>query len=526
MPEPDVKTETEELRLSGAELPAKQINNSRNKLLIVIALVVILGAATYTAYRVFGDASSVGLFSNKTTPLTVLPKLGTDKTNVVIGAKGGEIKLADDTTVLFPAKSVPGSKEIGATELESVQGLPAAYQIISGIELTPATSLTAAAIITLPLPAGTDTTNLVGFEYDDNGKDFHFVPISVVGQSVIMNIHGFSGHGVLSVGDSSQLPPNPSSIEKQANQFIANITRGKSELSDDNKSKIQNILTGWFNASVSPSLEKAAGANDSTVDDAVHEFLKWQSVVQLFGYENQLEDLQNIGDGLAGNALKMASENAYKSCVDNQDPFAAAKLFRWYMLSEYMNLDGKSGLSVQKIQADAQKCLNFKLVITSAFDGDEGEKTVANGIVNLTFNDDFTISGEGQIEQTAYSYNSTNPCKSSTPIIFPVKVPGVAFDPFAKTPGVSLYFELGEPLNGRSSLDCSTEELGFTFQGLQPWREFFYFAHEAERIGESNYMINDFEITGSGSSYAKKVYTGTTNDQKENTTLELIHIPK
>lgn len=195
------------------------------------------------------------------------------------------------------------------------------------------------------------------------------------------------------------------------------------------------------------------------------------------------------------------------------------------MLTDLIGLDGIGGLSAQTIEDHAKQCVNFELKITSEFKGSDGEKSTAVGSVTLSIDEDLTISGEGKIEQIAYYHTASKPCKASAPLIFPVKVPGIIFDTNANS-GVSVYFELGEPENGRSFIDCSTDNFGFTFHGLQPWREDFFLAHDREMIGDLGYLIKDFEVLGSGGIYAKKSYIGSTGGQSEQTTFELLHQPK
>lgn len=525
------------------QMPQSTATKNQRGIIIAVIVLIVLLSAGYFAYRFyFLNKSGGNLFSANTTPLDVIPTLGADTTTLVVNGKGGEIRLADETTVTFPAKSVLGSQAVTASKLESIGNLPTGYELVSGIELSPSTLLGAAAKISLPLPAGTDTTKLIGFGYDQGGKDFFLTPIKIVGQTAEITITGFSGHGVLSVGDSSQLPPNPSTTEKQAKQFIGNIVRSKESLVDkespkesltDNElSRIRNLLTGWFNASVSPRLVAATGADDASVDGAIHEFTSWLDIVQLSGFDDKLQandELRaktNKGFDLAAEALKSASDKAYASCVSNKDPSAAARLFRWYALTELMPLDHRKDISAQTILDHAKQCVNFELKITSEFNGPDGEKSTASGSVILSIDDDLTISGEGKIEQTSFQVNdSSGPCTAAAPVIFPIKVPGVIFNISADA-GVSVYFEIGESEN-KPSYDCP---FGYQHLGLHghyfSWAQDFYGAHESERIGDLGYLVKDFEVLGSGGTYAKKIYSGTTGDQSEQTTFELLHQPK
>jgi len=526
--------------------------NRRGIFITIIALVVFL-SASYFAYRYYFLNKSSGdlfattttpfnkpdgdSFSTNTTPLNVIPTLGADTATLVVNIKGGEIRLSDETTITFPAKSVLGSQVVTASKLESIGNLPTGYELVSGIELSPSTLLGAAAKISLPLPAGTDTTKLIGFEYTEGGTDFFLTPLKIVGQTAELTINGFSGHGVISIGDSSQLPPNPSTIEKQANQFIGNIVRSKESLIDkeslkesltDNElSRIQNLLTGWFNTSVSPRLKAATGADDASVDGAIHEFMSWLVMVQMFGLDDELQAETNKGFDLTAEALKSASDKAYASCVNNKDPAAATRLFRWYALTELMPFDRRKDISAQTIFNHAKQCVNFELRITSEFINDQGQKSTASGSVLLSIDDDLIISGEGKIEQTSFQVNdSSGPCTAAAPVIFPIKVPGVGFDAYAEVPGVSVLFELGESEN-KPSYDCPFGYQHLTLHGHYfSWVYDFYDAHESERIGDLGYLVKDFAIFGSGGTYAKKIYSGTTGDLSEQTTFELLHHPK
>lgn len=509
------------------EVLVDQSTKNRHGIFIAIIVSVILLSAGYFVYQYSLNKPNFGPSSTRRLPLNVAPKLGSDTVTLSVNTKGGELTLADETTITFPAKSVMDSRVVTVTKLESIGNLPAGYQLVSGIELTPATELYATAKIRLPLPAGTNTAKLVGFEYTEGGTDFFLTPIKIVGQTAELTINGFSGHGVISIGDSSQLPPAPSTIEKQTKQRMSSIGRGQEELTSDDFSVIKNLLTVWFDTSVKTKLEKAAGADDASVDGAVHEFVDWLSLVQLYGLDDKFMSQENSGYVLAATALKSASDKAYARCVSDKDPAAVARLLRWYVLTELMGLDGKSGLSAQTIREHAKQCVNFELKIISEFNNSEGQKSTANGSVKLSIDDDLVISGEGKIEQTLFKFNDkSDPCTASAPVIFPIKVPGVIFDDNA-SPGASVYFEIGEAENGKPSYDCPWGEgQHLTLHGFNfTWAYAFDEAHAGEGI-DDGYLIEDFEVLGSGGTYAQKIYNGPAGDQREHTTFELLHQPK
>lgn len=508
---------------------ADQSTKNRRGIFIAIIVSVVLLSASYFVYQYTVNNPNFSLPWTRSQPLNVVPKLGSDTVTLTVSAKGGELTLADETTITFPAKSIMDNQVVTATKLESIGNLPTGYQLVSGIELTPATELYATAKILLPLPTGTDTAQLVGFEYTEGGTDFFLTPLKIVGQTAELTINGFSGHGVINIGDSSQLPPAPSTIEKQTQQSLSSIGRGQEELTSDDLSVIKNLLTVWFDTSVKTTLEKAAGADDASVDGAVHEFVSWLSLVQFYGLDNELISQENKGYTLAATALKSASDKAYARCVSDKDPAAAARLLRWYVLTELMGLDGKNGLTAQMIREHAKQCVNFELKITSEFNNSVGQKYTATGSVALSIDDDLVISGEGRIEQTLYKFDdNTQVCTPSAPVIFPIKVPGVIFDASADA-GVSVYFEIGEPENGDPDYFCpfGEEDERLTLHGLWfTWITAFDEAHAGEFIGDYGYLIKDFDVLGSGGTYAQKTYNGSVGDQREHTTFELLHQPK
>ncbi len=514
---------------------------SKKLLVIILSSVVVLLVAGFLVWK-FAFVKSTP-FDKSAKGLQVSPVISTETANKLIDQTGGEVDLSVNGTIsklILPAKSVSGSTSIEIKKISSISGLPGGMDLISGNELGPdGLWLDMQADLKISLTSEQLSKKLIGFSYSGSGADFRFYPMKIVGGEATFKLSGFSGYGVLELKEDKAAPAAPSTIERQAQQFIANIVReGQSQsggISSDQTNRIKNILTAWYNTSLKGNLKEAETTPDK-IDSALHEYKSWLTMVQLFGLDDSFKSEIEVSMNSLALSIKNASAKASKVCTDQKDPNQASKLLRYYKISELMGLDGRSNLKSSDIQDMTKKCVRFKLTITSKqISGGSIDKgsVEASGEGAIVLDDSMQLTGSGQITVSNYFMNTTMPvCHGNAPEVWPFTIPSFSLSQ-SGTNKLSLPFDLGTPNN--VVYDCSTDLVTVT-EPNSAW--IFDLAHQDELQSSSetvgNYLLKDWEIVGKGEVFARKVYNRTVTPSQgmgmltiqEQTTFELIHQPQ
>lgn len=511
-------------------------------------VIIIIAAAGGFAIRHFVFVKDSQFESNaKGTQVT--PVIGSEKADKTIDESGGEIDLVsgDVTSKLtLPEKAVSDSTSIEMKKIDSILGMPQGMGFISGVEFaSDDTWLYTPADLQITVPSNQSLEKLIGFSYATGGKDFRFYPMQISGNQATFKLSGFSGYGILVLENETAAPEPPSTIERQAQQFIGRIVlegRNKSGgLNADQTNRIGNLLDAWYKASLKGVLKDAEG-NPDKIDSALREYKSWLVDVQLFGLDDRFASEINASLNSLALAIKNASDKAGKACTDEKDPVKATKLLHYYKITERLGLDGRSGLKSSDIQELVKKCVSFEVTIKSRMvSGDQYKSSVdAEGEGTITLGDDMKLSGSGQVTVTDYHMDiDGESCTASTPEVWPFTIP-----PFSLTEGgsnkLSMPFNLEEPPDVIWECGEKIRELTGGDPNSGVWSEGtawdFDLTHQSETVDNIpvHYLLQDWDIAGSGGIFARKVYDRTVNIPlgfmnlpiQEQTTFELVHKPK
>jgi IPT/TIG domain-containing protein len=168
----------------------------------------------------FGEIAFTVLFDGKVTPVLDQSR----SVQVQIGPAGGTIATGGGITLQIPAGALHDTETITLTPLSAVQGSPLST-LVGGVQLDPqGLHFLVSATLTLPLPAGVDPHQLVGFGFDDAGISFHLKPPTVTGGVISVQIAHFSGGGAgtLSPAQSAAiLGYQPTPADELAEQQIS-----------------------------------------------------------------------------------------------------------------------------------------------------------------------------------------------------------------------------------------------------------------------------------------------------------------
>jgi len=235
------------------------------------------GSPVQGAVESFSSQPIEALFEEITDPMRVSVILSQVGASKEMDGQGGTIQVNENTDFQFTLgkDTLETMKAISLTPIQSIGGLDSAWTFIAGVQLTPdGTTFASAGKLTISIPEGFRNKKLTGFSYEGDGKDFSFYPITVSDGMAVFDVYGFSGYGLVSVEDFEAVPPKPSSIEKQAKQYLAAILRESAGLDDVLLKRIENILSAWYETSVKPKLDTAERDSDG-IRDAGREFMSW-----------------------------------------------------------------------------------------------------------------------------------------------------------------------------------------------------------------------------------------------------------
>jgi len=136
------------------------------------------------------------------------------------------------------------------------------------------------ATLTLPLPAGIDPSQLVGFGFDGAGASFHLKPPEIKSGTISVPISHFSGGGAgtLTPAQSAAIlgyQPTPADelAEQQISAALYAYEQGAID-STTRDNQIDTALTTWYQTSVKVGLQ-SVGASIDFYELAVGEWQAW-----------------------------------------------------------------------------------------------------------------------------------------------------------------------------------------------------------------------------------------------------------
>jgi len=436
--------------------------------------------------------------------------------------------------------------------IESIGGMNKEWKFVAGTQVSPdGTKLANQGELRIKLPDNVSHKNLMGFSYAADGKDFCFYPVKIKDNTAVFALSSFSGYGVINIGDSKGSPPQPSTIEKQAKQYIAEILKdaqrdminGSSDsIDEDHLRRIGNILKGWYNASVKVKLAEAE-KNPDIVEDAAREFLSWKQVLQAVGLEDRFEAEDEASQDSLARAIKNAVDKAVEKCVKEKDPSQISRLIHLYKLAVMLGLDGREGLKVEAIKEKAIKLATFELKIDDhiRFKMPEYSEDMFHadlegaGTVSLSLGEDFLLSGMGEFQLSKMSLHVDIPddfpvtdILSALAYGFIQMLNGDRSDSYNETYRVNMPPTLLTMSPGAKKVVLCLD-IGYVGGEDSIWLAVFNGCHASEREGNL-FKISGWEVPGKGAVFARKSCSRTTQiegtDIKEDTTFELIFTPE
>lgn len=472
-----------------------------------------------------------------------------------IGKSGGTISVVGVegvSTLSVPKDSLLYKTSFKASSITSVTGLPPSAEFVTGIDFQASEALLrkpAKLEITLDAPP---KKQIRGFAYSDNGKQLTIFPVTVSGNTVIIPVMHFSGYGIITVPDTFKSAQHANDVRTQSQQDILSflswiqVTQAfgvNEKFTDAQKKGLQDILTAWWSAGVKPFLEQSLRDTKEIVP-AAKEYTIWLQAVQAFGFESYFSATIKTSETFLAKAIVRASEEASRLCTESHDPSQAGVLLKLYAIAEGLGLDGVGGLRVDTLKKQALNCARFKLTIESQFtvaDGKVcpvGEDETYSGEIELTPDEDFTLSGKGIVKADSIQVCAVE-CRieeGDGPVEATVEIPGVLFGASSDVKDISIPLVVTD--DTRVQYDCSYTVPGtdtdFGYHRPFGWDSAFYTMHDEDRIGLFEYLFTGWQRNSSGDVFAIKQYDrikkptimGMGVPVHEVTTLKLLHTPK
>lgn len=513
--------------------------------LAVLGVVLLLTGAAYFIWRnVLGHKD---VFLTKSAGMAIGATIESAGESQSISSSGGNLALAmqsgDSTNLIIPDKALAAAEKISLKEITALDGAPKGLEFVAGVEVGPDGAwLDQPAEIQITIPSDKLEANLVGFSFSTDGKDFQLYPIKISDNIATLQLVGFSGYGILELTEDNATPTPPTTIEKQAKQYIAAIVaEGKGvrqEIDYGKTTRIKNILTAWYKTSVKPNLSEATKSEDK-IDAALHEFLSFKATLEFFGLDDDFSaEIENSYNDLAS-AIKNGSEKSFKACVVEKNPEKAAKLLRYKKIIELLGLDGRQSLKEADLDTMVQKCVNFKLTITSTITTTTAittNVTESSGEGTILFQDGMQLAGSASVTTASDQTAGMPPCSPNVPEVWNITIPEFSLATSSTGPKFSLEMILDFPDDALVWTCPFTGGEGELTDHNPAWIFDVLHQDEIKSLNQADetitFLLPDWEISGKGGVFAEKVYTRSTpaplgaGTFKENTTFKLIHTPK
>jgi hypothetical protein len=283
---------------------------------------------------------------------TVIEVTGSDGTEYVLTLPPDA--LLEETTVrLIPIADLTGS--------------PLADGFVAGLHMEPeGLRFLEPATLEIKLPSGVATKGLVGFRYQGDGNEFHFVPGSVEGTVVTILVPHFSGTGgAAAPTDCGNLSVTELSPEAAANQVVAcvmNAAAGR-DLTAEEIDQINAALLDWFYGSVKPALSGAVDClkdpgcaeDDRLFMDGANEFLSWERFIEVLGnpFLESFGSELDVGYELLDAGLAAGYQRAAAGCIEAIDRTTkmdmANQMLQWVRRAEVLARNAITGEVLEEL---------------------------------------------------------------------------------------------------------------------------------------------------------------------------------
>lgn len=327
-----------------------------------------------------------------------------------IGLQGGTLKLdiPDGTQFILeiPQDALLSPETIRMTEIGSVEGLPFEDQLTMGINLQPA-GLVFFKTVTLDIisTALDGEDDLVGFSTQSGGEDFSLQPSLTENGVIRLTIFHFSNYGITKASREVVARINSIYTPSTAAKFATNQVSTIEQLVADRDAQLdafEGILKQWLNASILTRIENAAVFEDR-LDYAVGEYIHWTGIIDyvdfVMGFDGQMrlrlaQEIDRALDLLA-KTISTLIDRANNQCVQDSDPQAALRMYRYGITATALGLWGRSGLDKAAIESQVQDCFSFEFDFRSEVEGGQEDLFIVSHVVsriplNIT---NFDLSG-------------------------------------------------------------------------------------------------------------------------------------
>lgn len=336
----------------------------------------------------------------------------------LIPEKGGEVTLTLANglvyTLRIPTGALVSDQEVIMTPIRRLEGMPLSGGLIAGVQLEPdGTELLQPATLSITLPDGYDLRHMVGFGYHGQGTGFYLSPAQGDGKALTIQLMSFSGHGAASGSDqevANQAGTSTGSAEDDFNQQMAQeLQKAKSQGKMPESEKMVDMFKTFFDQTVYPDLQ-AASTDDTRIDAAGPQFLRWWRNVGLLGVDTDLQSRIDRGLNMLIKGLKNAFDKAAQRCVSNQDISESGNMLK--RLKELALLGGEGqDYTLEGKEPEFQKCLRFTLNFDSRilWEIETNMNLTSQVTSNLTLKMDtsdqsmINFTGRGELEYKDYS---------------------------------------------------------------------------------------------------------------------------
>ena len=364
------------------------------KILSIFSIIVML------AFLLPG-CSKIAATSSPGTALPFTPGSGTsvtpqlDTANLVdalIPEKGGQVTLTLPNGIAFkltiPEGALLNDQEITLTPITRIDGMLLSGGLIAGVELQPeGLVLDKPATLTITVPRGYDVKQMVGIGYHSKGTGFHLDLATGDGKTITMQIDSFSGHGAASgtKGDISNQAGQPASspADKTAQQTADAVQKCVGQDVANCLPLIQQFIDTYKNQ-IKPDLQ-AAQSDDTLIDSAGAEFLKWWHDVEWLNLDEQitingtiynLPGYINEGKKLFAKGLRNAFDQASKRCISQEDISQVTKMYNRLRVLALLADDSTPPYTLQTKWKDFEACSRYRLTFESNMTWKMGDSMV------------------------------------------------------------------------------------------------------------------------------------------------------
>jgi hypothetical protein len=264
-------------------------------------------------------------------------------------------------TLTIPKDALLEDLQISLTPVSGIDNLPLSGKGLAAVQLAPeGLNLLEPATLVIQPKTRIPARDLVSFAYLGDGKDLHLFPLVGDPNQTTFQILHFSGYGA-GQGDPGTIqqyqPGSPESkAEAQGGAVATDVANNGGSYSDQDKTKICDILGDWYKASVIVDL-KAAETDSSSLYAAGGQYMRWLQKNSMFCGKRFDAEVE-----AANQSLAKGLQHAYHEAV----PQCQLKLmYQWSKWAALLSLlTYAPDLTFDpNVLADIKKCQVFEMEI-------------------------------------------------------------------------------------------------------------------------------------------------------------------